>query len=54
MTLGSQVTQENSSQVEDLEGQWDDANIRMTNMEVAANRLLKGVNDLHTKVMVQV
>ena len=36
--------------MEDLEGQGDDANIRMTNMEVVTDRLLKGANDLHTKV----
>ena len=54
MTLGLQVTQENSSQVEDLEGQGDDANIRMTNMEVVTDKLLKGANDLHMKVVVQV
>ena len=36
--------------MEGLEGQGDDTNIRMTNMEVVMDRLLKGANDLHTKV----
>ena len=36
--------------MEDLEGQGDDANIRMTDMEVVTDRFLKGANDLHTKV----
>ena len=36
--------------MEDLEGQGDDANIQMTNMEVVTDRLLKGANDLHMKV----
>ena len=54
MTLDLQVTQKVSSQVEDLEGQGDDTNIRMTNMEVVTNKILKGANDLHMKVMVLV
>ena len=36
--------------MEDLEGQGDDTNVRVTNIEVVMDRLLKGANDLHTKV----
>ena len=36
--------------MEDLEGQGDDANTQMTNMEIVTDRLLKGANDLHMKV----
>ena len=33
-----------------MEGQGDDVNIRMSNVEVVMDRLLEGANDLHTKV----
>ena len=33
-----------------MEGQGGDVNIWMVNMEVVTYKLLKGANDLHTKV----
>ena len=50
MTLVDECTQKDSCQVEDLEGQGDDMNVRMANMEVVTDKVLKGANDLHMKV----